>query len=305
MANISFINSSGLLNIHETDRGLLTLTKTKATPDQEHDLLSFFAIGSAEFDKHIQYYILQAASITAPQRKKQLATFAEKKASKSKVSQLERDRRLVQKCLHKRLRWSKQTGLPMETLGEQYIELPLAIATNDGFPVKGQKSYATKAIKNRYKASIPPVTSSTLPHEWTPECCILEGMCIINTVPLGSHKTLNDYSRFLIERYIVPQYSRGCHEVHVLFDNPGRLEATPKHFEQTRRDKQAKVSAGHTCDIFTGQYQLPTNWRENVINCRTCKRNLVYFLTKYFLQNISRYLNYKRENTYCGRRVPR
>ena len=116
---------------------MLTLTQTKATPDQEHDLLSFFAIGSGEFDKHIQYYILQAASTTAPQRKKQLATFAEKKG---KVSQLERDRHLVQKCLHKRLRWSKQTGLPMETLGEQYIELPLAIATNDGFPLKGQKS---------------------------------------------------------------------------------------------------------------------------------------------------------------------
>ena len=86
---------------------MLTLTQTKATPDQEHDLLSF-AIDSWEFDKHIQYYIqyynLQAASTTAPQRKKQLATYAEKNASKSKVSQLERDRRLVQKCLHKRLR---------------------------------------------------------------------------------------------------------------------------------------------------------------------------------------------------------
>ena len=125
-------------------------------------------------------------------------------------------------------------------------------------------------------------------------------MCIINTVPLGSHKTLNDYSRFLIERYIVPQYSRGCHEVHVLFDNPGRLEATPKHFEQTRRDKQAKVSAGHTCDIFTGQYRLPTNWRENVIYCRTCKRNLVYFLTKYFLPNISRYLTRERTHIAAG-----
>ena len=71
-----------------------------------------------------------------------------------------------------------------------------------------------------------------------------------------THWEATKHLRFLIERYIVPQYSRGCREVHILFDNPGRLEATPKYFEQTRWDKQAKVSAGHTCDISTGH--LPT-----------------------------------------------
>lgn len=171
----------------------------------------------------------------------------------------------------------------MNTLAEQYIELPLALATNDGTPLKGQKSYATKAFQSRYQASLPPVTYNALPTGWIPQCCILEGMFMINTTPLGSHKNFNDYGRFLIERFIVSQYLRGCNEVHIFFDQPGRLEATPKYFEQKRRDKLAKVSTGHTCDSFTGQDAIPSNWRENVINCRVCKHSLVYFLAQYFL----------------------
>ena len=42
---------------------------------------------------------------------------------------------------------------------------------------------------------------------------------------------------------------------------------------------------GHTCDTFAGQDPIPSKWRENVINCRVCKRSLVYFLTQYFLSH--------------------
>ena len=135
-----------------------------------------------------------------------------------------------------------------------HIELPLAIATNDGKPLKGQKKYTTKAIQNRYHKVSPPIISNSLPTGWIPDGCILEGMFLINTSPLGSHKTFNDYGHFLIQCYIVPQYSRGCNQVHILFDQPGRLLFTPKYFEQKQRDKQAKVSSGHTCDTFAGQH---------------------------------------------------
>ena len=119
MANISFINSCRSLNIKEA---CLHLPKQNLHY-QEHDLLSF-ALGSWEVDKHNIHYILQAASTTAPLY---MATFAEKK---SKVSQLGRHHCFVQKCLQRRLQWSKQTGLPVETFCEQYIE------PNDGVPVK-------------------------------------------------------------------------------------------------------------------------------------------------------------------------
>lgn len=270
------------------DCGLHTLSNKKASAEQEHDLLSSYQTGSVEFQKYIKHYILKESSVAVPQRKKKLATFAERKVNKSKVSQLEKDRKLMQKCLHKRLRHSIMMGQPMDTLVEQYIEVPLAIACNDGTPVRGQKS---NVIQSRYGSVVPKVLHNSLPSGWIPECCILEGMFMINTCPLGSHKTFGEYGHFLIKRYIFPQYSRGTTEVHVIFDDYGILTQTPKHFEQKRRDTLAKVPLGHTCDTFSPQTSIPPHWRENVLNCRNCKVNLIQFLAGFFLQNISPHLS--------------
>ena len=215
-------------------------------------------------------------------------TLSERKALTRQVSQLEKDRRLVQKCLHKKLKWSKQTGRPVDAIEEQYIPVPLALADNAGIPLKGQKSNTTKVIKTRYKDSYPPVILNSLPQGWIPETCMLEGMFMLNTSPLGSHRTFTDYAEFLIKRFIIPQFTRGSQEVHVLFDNPGRLP--PKYFERKRRDTVATVVPGHTCDEFCGSRAIPSKWRENVINCRNCKRNLVLFLTQYFLHKTPRYI---------------
>ena len=70
-----------------------------------------------------------------------------------------------------------------------------------------------------------------------------------------------DYARFLLRRFIVTQFTKGEKEVHVIFDNPGRLQNTPKHFEHKRRDGSAKVIA-HMCEEITNSTLLPhKNWR--------------------------------------------
>ena len=156
--------------------------------------------------------------------------------------------------------------------------------------LKGQKSYSTKAIETRYKESSPAVILSGLLQGWKPECSIIDRMFIINTTPLGTHRTLADYAQFLIRRFILPQFSKDSKEVHVIFDNPSRLQQTPKYFERLRHDAIAPVATGHTCDEFHSHRIIPSKWRENVLNCRLCKRNLVCFLTQYFLHNIARRL---------------
>ena len=62
-------------------------------------------------------------------------------------------------------------------------------------------------------------------------CCVLEGPFLINTTPMGSQKIISDYAKFLFTRFVLAQFKRGCHEVHVIFDNPGRLQNTPKYYE--------------------------------------------------------------------------
>lgn len=100
---MKLIKSSDLLNITSGNRDLVnTFCNQTASPEQEHDLLNFRRIGTAKFDKCIAYYILKQASIHPPNGKKCLVTFSEKKACSSRVSGLEKDKRLVQKCLHKK-----------------------------------------------------------------------------------------------------------------------------------------------------------------------------------------------------------
>ena len=69
------------------------------------------------------------------------------------------------------------------------------------------------------------VQTSDIPVGWQPECVLLEGMFLINTKPLGMHKCLADYANFLLARHVATQFSRGAVEVHIIFDNPGRLPA--------------------------------------------------------------------------------
>ena len=89
----------------------------------------------------------------------------------------------------------------------------------------------------------------------------------------------------------LPEFIRGSEEVHIIFDSPGRLINTPKYFEQQRRDQGTKISLEHYCDDLQGNTRIQyRKWRENFLNCRECKRNLVRFIGKYFLNNAATYL---------------
>ena len=152
-------------------------------------------------------------------------TFSERKATKRAVSQLKRDQKIVQKCLHKNIKWSKQTGHPIDKISEQFVPIPLALADSNGIPLKGKKSNTTKALKARYKDASPNIFLNELPCGWIPEYIMLEGIFTLNTTPLASHRTFADYANFLIQ---TPHFTRGSIEVHLHFDNPGRHASTPK-----------------------------------------------------------------------------
>ncbi len=189
------------------------------------------------------------------------------------------------------MKWSKTTGKPIDTPSEQLLELPIALCDHTGHPNKGQKSYITKALQTRYKGTTPPVFTNELPPGWRPECCILEGMFLINTNPLGSQSTFGDYGKFLLLRHVASRFRNGSNEVHIIFDNPGKQRNTPKYFEHQRRDTSTTVTADHSCTEFDADKNIMGKWRENVLNCRKCKRNLVKFLGQFILNQISAYLS--------------
>ena len=148
--------------------------------------------------------------------------------------------------MRKKLKWSHRTGIPIDQAGEQLIALPLALCDHSGNPHKGQKSYMTKALVNRYKD---PIVLNNFPPGWQPECCLLEGMFMITTSPVAGQTTFGDYGHFLMRRH----------------------EKTPKTFEQKRRDALATTDICHKCEEITESTKIAL---VVIILCALCVRLL-------------------------------
>ena len=72
--------------------------------------------------------------------------------------------------------------------------------------------------------------------------------------------TFGDYGRFLSQRYIIPHFTRGITEVHLIFDNPGQLKATSS---KKKRDEASPIAPEHVCEAIQTDSQL--KWREKLM----------------------------------------
>ena len=118
----------------------------------------------------------------------------------------------------------------------------------------------------------------------------MEGMFLINITPWSAHKSVGDYADFLLKQHILPHFRNGTTEVHLLFDDPECQTQSPKYFERQCRDQTNPIPDNHYCSEFKADMVIPPKWRENVLNCRKCKRALVCFLSHHFLERIKRKL---------------
>ena len=155
------------------------------------------------------------------------------------MKQLDKEKKLIGKCLRKAFAWNAKFGSSSQQVGWEYIELPRATSDPNGNLHKGQKSYTTKWLENRYKNLV----CNQLLGGWVPD--VLEGMFMINTSPLTTNSTMKDYLEFLLRWFVLNHLTNGCSEVHVVFYNPGRQPDSPKSFEPKRRDDTASLSTDY------------------------------------------------------------
>ena len=247
-----------------------------ATPEQAHDLLNFRNIGQAEFEAHVSYRILRTPSTNAPRRRKRLQTFTTTKASRKRIKQIDRDRKIQQMCMKKQLvMLSKGEQLP-QSCASNFIPRPCALVGTEGLPTKGHKSRATNFFEARYKQV--GVIVSAFPNSWTPDSVILEGMFMIQTAPSPGVTTFQEYTDMLLKRFTVPHLKAGTQEVHILFDDPDQTDS-PKHIERRVRDHAICIDPEHHCSSIEPFVAVPTEWRSKLVNCRKCKRALCMFLS--------------------------
>ena len=191
-AVMSDVETTQLLPANVTNRSIInTFTGKKATTEQTHDMLNFRTLGQQYYENFVKYRILWTPSTSeAPQCKHHLLTMAAPKLSKQRITQKDKEHKLVTRCLRRRLAWCKRTGVPYNAAQEQYSVFPRALSDSCGKPNTGTKSYWTQKLKSRYTN----ILTEQLPQQWVPEVVILEGMFPINTSPLKRMKTVNDYT---------------------------------------------------------------------------------------------------------------
>ncbi|CAC5360341.1 unnamed protein product [Mytilus coruscus] len=231
--------------------------------------------GNTDMQKYITCFLINSTELSAKQmhgrKRMNLKTFAPMRISMHKQKKEIKDNQTVISCLRKQIAFSKHTQKPVTDLG-QFISLPRAISDASGQPLKGIKSNALKVIKSTYEATF--LSSLPVIDDSVQSNLILEGMFLINTIPLSSHRTFSDYAEFMFNRWIVKSHIQfKAQEIHVVFDHPNRNE------------KNIKTVSSHVL--------LPNNWR-NFINVRDHKRKLVNYLSYQFITlSLQRFQNHE------------
>ena len=190
----------------------------------------------------------------------------------------------MNKCIRRKIAWSSRGGDVVQEPGEQFLELLRAIGDLNVESNKDQKSYSTKWLENRYKNMI----VNGLPTGWKPDAAIIDEMFLINSAPLSTHHTMKDYCTFLIRRCIVPWFTKGATEVHLIFDNPNIQAMSRKPFERRHRDNAGELPVHHQHREFGNTAIVPSKWREHLtpMACR-CKQQLVLYLGRGFMEHIA------------------
>ena len=65
------------------------------------------------------------------------------------MKRLDKEKKIVGKCLRRAFAWNAKHGSDQQHVGQQYLELPRAISDPSGNPHKGQKSYTTKWLATK------------------------------------------------------------------------------------------------------------------------------------------------------------
>ena len=166
-------------------------TNVPATKDQQASLLSYRQIGQDSYLLFCKFQILKDSSNKKPvTRRHKLKTFAKSKVTRRRMTNLEKEKKMITLCYKRTIAFSEDKGLPISTLC-QFVEKPRAICNSNDLPHKGAKWVMYDIFNKRYGEKFNIITCNpkiTLPGA----CYIAEGMNIIYTSPL---RTVQDVFR--------------------------------------------------------------------------------------------------------------
>ena len=173
------IEGSKLINVQQENRGVVKVNSGQvATPEQSVDMMIFRQVGMVAYKQYMTTRLIEMPSlINAPLRCQKLLTMSFTRAKKKRMTPKEQEAKQVIKCLRCHLQWCNENRVSFNSGEEQYSILPRALADEDGYPNKSNKSHWTEKLHHCYQSAQPSVIISSLP--WLPQVVIIDAMFML------------------------------------------------------------------------------------------------------------------------------
>ena len=91
------------------------------------------------------------------------------------------------------------------------------------------------------------VVVNDLPQGWTPDSILVDGMLIIQTAPILG---VTDYCKWLLNRFVLPHFTSGVIEVHIIFDCQNMDSESTREILCTKKGKKDVVVKPHHVHIL-------------------------------------------------------
>ncbi|XP_030853471.1 uncharacterized protein LOC100890520 isoform X1 [Strongylocentrotus purpuratus] len=273
------VSSTNMFTPNDQPNNLIhVFSGTIANPQQEKSLCNFRDIGQESYEAYYKVQILHETSVSKPVRRKiNLKTFAKDKVRQRRVSDLEKEKKLITLCYKRTIAMSEEHQQPISSL-LQFVPVPRAICSPDGLPRKGSKAIVYDLFQKRYTSQFQIITDTFSP-PFSDTCVIIEGMNIIYMSPLRQQLFI-DYANLIASRWITPYFKKGYKEVRILFDQAGTQGVSPKGIERKRRDQTDLDN--ETFENIDDNTPVPKDWGSFLKN-RTNKYALIRFLSRKFV----------------------
>ena len=229
-------------------------------------------------------YSLNVSFAECSFKPQKLASYSTTKQTISSVKKELKDMQSQNRMFRIQIAWCVQNNVVMSDL-RKYVTntLPRAIATIDGLPYKRDKSKVLNIYKTRYSEAFNTDIDFKLF-----DSLIIDAMFFIQFIPWRSFSIFHEYIKYLYIRNVLPYFEVGIQTVHIVFDEQGVNDISPRAVERSRRDLNHNEKPIATNLNIESLSLLPPEW-DKYIKLRENKKSLINLVSIEFLSIVKNF----------------
>jgi hypothetical protein len=255
-----------------------------AGPTIKDSLLSFRDTGKSRVQEYVRCCITQEFTMRVGKRRPyKFVAIKNFETGKTKVTRKEKSAEQFYKSSAEYysiiIDWCKRQNIAPDDI-EQFVSIPLALATHDGLPIQKQKSDARKYLFKHFKEAFLDSLKSV-----KPTTLIVDAMVLVYKYrPSGNDARFETYASKLFDKCVTDNFRKGYSCVHFVFDRQEGDIETPKSVLREMRDANGDKRNDSNVYISIGDdTHTPFSWNK-FLTSRSNKKNLIQYICDFFVK---------------------